>query len=205
MRVATLPVEFESAQTIEVASQPACAALRSRCTDRGRVGRDRPVVDRDRAARVQVNVPVPPTITFLTIRPPCFVFVKTHLTFAGRDVERCRSRARVAGRVRVVADDRRQRPAGLSRLGDGIRAGDTLDDVCPSPSVASISPVKLNVCESPSGSVCFSIVIVPSLVFVNVQVTVSPASTLNVAVRVPADGRVARPDDRGQVPPAAAA
>ena len=70
----------------------------------------------------------------------------------------------------------------------GYVPGDTLfDDVWPSPSVASISPVKLNVCESPSGSVCFSIVIVPSLVFVNVQVTVSPASTLNVAVRVPAE------------------
>ena len=25
---------------------------------------------------------MPPTITFLTIRPPCFVFVKTHLTFS---------------------------------------------------------------------------------------------------------------------------
>src|SRR4051812_50145780 len=37
------------------------------------------------------------------------------------------------------------------------------------------SPVKVNWPEAPSGLVCFSTMIVPRLVFVKVQVTVSPA------------------------------
>jgi len=48
--------------------------------------------------------------------------------------------------------------------------------VWPSVREPDTSPVKVNDCGSPSGRVCFSMVIEPSLVFVKVQVTVSPAA-----------------------------
>ena len=44
------------------------------------------------------------------------------------------------------------------------------------------SPEKSKLAGSPPGRVCFSMVIFPSLVLVKTQVTVSPGSTLKVAV-----------------------
>jgi hypothetical protein len=58
-------------------------------------------------------------------------------------------------------------------------------DACwPSLSEPVTSPVKVNEPAAPSGRVCFSTMILPSLVFVNVQVTVSLAPTLIDALRV---------------------
>ncbi len=54
-----------------------------------------------------------------------------------------------------------------------------------SDSDVTISPVKPKLPVAPSGFVCFSMMILPRFVFVNVQVTSSSGSTLIVAVAVP--------------------
>jgi hypothetical protein len=59
--------------------------------------------------------------------------------------------------------------------------------------------VNAKSCGSTAGSVVFAIVSVPRFVFVNVQVTDSPASMANVAVRAdgsPDDGPVDRPSSQ---------
>ena len=57
----------------------------------------------------------------------------------------------------------------------------------PSPIEPAASPVKVKLPAAPSGTVCFSTMIVPRFVLVKVQVTVSPGATLNVAVRAPTE------------------
>ena len=59
-----------------------------------------------------------------------------------------------------------------------VPGGRLLTTICPpSVMVPDASPVNVNVWADPSGIVCFSTIIVPLLVFLNVTVTVSPGSS----------------------------
>ena len=102
-------------------------------------------------------------------------------------VER-RSPGRNAARaVVVIARDgaeieRRCRVVLRRGVGPGIRPSTTI--CSPSPMDPAASPVKTKLPAEPSGSVCFSTMILPRFTFVNVQVTCSLGPTLIVAVRV---------------------
>ncbi len=85
----------------------------------------------------------------------------------------------------------RAQPAGIVSTELYAPGATGTDAVSPSPSAPATSPANVNSVGSPSGSVCFSTTMSPSLVLVNTQVTVSPGSTLKVAVAVavlPVDG-----------------
>ncbi len=55
-------------------------------------------------------------------------------------------------------------PASAASVTEYDPTGTLFELVSPSPRVAAISPVKSNVSGSPSGIVCFSIMMVPGLV-----------------------------------------
>src|SRR4051794_1654371 len=120
---------------------------------------------------------------------PRLVLVKVHLTVS--PASRWKPAVRVPTLPVLFASsqsmlDRSNGGGGSASVEVYVPGSRLSPTICPpSPIEPAASPVKVNEPAEPSGRVCFSTMILPSLVFVNVQVTVSLASTLMEALRVP--------------------